>query len=334
MEDRAKRADFIAAHPTYDKTLWIFSQRNPVRRFFQTIVPPSNGDRIYGTPPTLLGQASFQLIILIAVIGGIVVAGIANPVYRLAFEKSSDQRFPWYDLAEAVFGLILFVEFIIKIIADGFVFTPNAYIYSIWNIIDFIVMISLVVNLTVTLIVTGEPSRLVRSLKAVRAIRLITLFGWMRSTFDSVVFAGGQRILQAAVLAMLYMIPYAVWGLNIFAGLFYTCNDTSGFVTSKAGCVNEYISTPLDGQNLGFLAPRSWSNPDSGTQWSFDGFQSSLLILFEIVSLEGWINVMSAAMSIVAQDQQPEQDISQFNAIFFLAYNLLGAVVILTLFVR
>jgi hypothetical protein len=40
------------------------------------------------------------------------------------------------------------------------------------------------------------------------------------------------------MLAMLYMIPYAVWGLNIFAGLTKSCND--GGVSGRSDCVNEY----------------------------------------------------------------------------------------------
>lgn len=332
-EELAEKSEFILAHPTYDRTLWVFSQKNPVRQFCQTLVAPSNGDRIFGTPPTFLGQASFQLLVFLAVLGGIIVAAIANPVYRRDYVfRNDDPRFPWYDVAEATFGLALLVEFIIKVVADGFIFTPNAYVYSIWNIIDFLILISLLVNLSVTLIAAGSISRLARSLKALRALRLITLFGWMRTTFHSIIFAGAARILDAAVLAMLYMIPYAVWGLNIFNGRFFACNDGSS--AGKADCVNEFISTPLDGQNLGFLAPRSWQNPKSGTQWSFDTFAHSLLILFEIVSEEGWINVLSAAMAITGLDTQPSQDATQANSIFFVVYNLLGGVVILTLFVR
>ena len=129
------------------------------------------------------------------------------------------------------------------------------------------------------------------------------------------------------------MIPYAVWGLNIFAGLSFSCNDSNA--ADKAGCRNEYIANVASlGNEFGFLAPRVWDNPSTSTRWSFDNFGSSLLILFEIVSLEGWVDVMSAAIDITRKDQQPSLNAAQWNAIFFLVYNLLGAVVILTLFVR
>lgn len=137
--------------------------------------------------------------------------------------------------------------------------------------------------------------------------------------------------MDAALLAILYMIPYAVWGLNIFAGLMNQCNDTD--VANISECTNEYTNTVV-GDSFGFLVPRVWDNPQPSTTFSFDSFRASLLILFEIVSLEGWIDVMAIAVSITGQDQQPQQNVSQGNAIFFLVYNLLGGVVILTLFIR
>lgn len=334
-ERRAQKADFIRDHPTYDKTFWIFSQKNPLRRACQKLVAPSNGERIFGTPPSPIAHPIFQLVLLLTVISGIIVEWIATPIYRRNYYMENGLiRGSWFDIAETSFGLTLSIEFLIKIIADGFVFTPNAYIRSIWNVLDFLIMVGLVVNLSTGLIFIGGLSRLTRSLKALRALRLITLIDKMRSTFESLIISGAARIFDAALLAILYMIPYAVWGTNIFAGLMNTCNDgeTSGIDT----CVNEYSNSALgdDAGSFPFLVPRVWDNPAPSTIFSFDSFRASLLILFEIVSLEGWIDVMAAAASITGRGQQPQQNVSQANAIFFLIYNLMGGVVILTLFIR
>ncbi|KAF8337378.1 Ion transport protein-domain-containing protein [Cantharellus anzutake] len=332
-EERAMKEEFIAQHPTYDKTFWVFSQRHLLRRACQRMVAPKNGDRIYGMPPDFWAQLCFQLFLLAAVLGGIVVSSVANPIYQEHYVSNHPQvRFPWYTIAQAAFALVLVIEFAVKIIADGFMFTPNAYIFDIWNIVDFLILGAILGGTVPTLISPGSVGRFGRALRAFPALRLITIFGFMRSTFHSVIFAGARRILSAAVLAMLYMIPYAVWGLNIFSSLMFSCNDSG---SDKSLCVGEYTSNPLDNtnNNLGFLAPRAWLNPQTSTRWSFDNFRSSLLILFEIVSLEGWIDVLTAAMKIRGRDKEPMQDASQVNAIFFVAYNLMGGVVILTLFV-
>ncbi|KAF5368727.1 hypothetical protein D9757_010428 [Collybiopsis confluens] len=330
-ERRAQKADFIRDHPSYDKTFWIFSQNNPIRRMCQRVVQPAHGERIFGVPVSPVAHPIFQIIIFLTVIGGIVTEIIATPVYRRNYYTTNGRiRGAWFDLAEATFGFVLLIEFLIKIVADGLLFTPNAYIRRIWNIIDFVILTGILVNVTTGLIFIGGLSRFTRSLKALRALRLITLFERMRNSFQSLIISGASRIFDAALLAILYMIPYAVWGLNIFAGKMNKCNDDD--VTATSGCNNEYVNTYIN-DAFGYPVPRVWDNPAPSTKFSFDNFGSSLLILFEIVSLEGWIDVMQAAADVVGFDMQPQTNASQWNALFFLVYNLLGGVVILTLFV-
>ncbi|KAJ3847312.1 Ion transport protein-domain-containing protein [Lentinula lateritia] len=331
FERRAQKADFIRDHPTYDKTFWIFSQKDPIRRFCQRVVQPAHGERIFGVPTSHVAHPIFQVIIFLAVIGGIVTEIIATPVYRRNYYATNGRiRGAWFDLTEATFGFVLLLEFIIKIIADGFLFTPNAYIRSIWNVIDFVILSGILVNVTTGLIFIGGLSRFTRSLKALRALRLITLFDRMRNSFQSLIISGASRIFDAALLAILYMVPYAVWGLNIFAGKLNTCNDSNA--AGMDDCTNEYVNSYIN-DAFGYPVPRVWDNPAPSTKFSFDNFGSSLLILFEIVSLEGWVDVMQAAASAVGDGLQPQTNASQWNALFFLIYNLLGGVVILTLFV-
>ncbi|KAJ4481205.1 Ion transport protein-domain-containing protein [Lentinula aciculospora] len=331
FERRAQKADFIRDHPTYDKTFWIFSQKDPIRRFCQRLVQPAHGERIFGVPTSHVAHPIFQVVIFLAVIGGIVTEIIATPVYRRNYYATNGRiRGAWFDLTEASFGFVLVLEFIIKIIADGLFFTPNAYIRSIWNGIDFVILSGILVNVTTGFIFIGGLSRFTRSLKALRALRLITLFDRMRNSFQSLIISGASRIFDAALLAILYMIPYAVWGLNIFAGKLNTCNDSNA--SGMDDCTDEYINTYVN-DAFGYPVPRVWDNPAPSTKFSFDNFGDSLLILFEIVSLEGWIDVMQAAASAVGDGLQPQTNASQWNALFFLIYNLLGGVVILTLFV-
>ncbi|KAF9265047.1 hypothetical protein L218DRAFT_899321 [Marasmius fiardii PR-910] len=331
FEKRAQKADFIRNHPTYDKTFWLLSQKNRLRSLCQKVVQPANGPRIFGTPHSHIAHPVFQILIFFAVVGGIVTEIIATPMYRRSYFATYGRRVAWFDYAEFAFGLTLFVEFLIKIIADGFMFTPNAYIKSVWNCIDLAILVGLTVNVSTGLLVAGGLSRLTRSLKALRVLRLITLFDRMRNSFQFLIISGASRILDAAILAILYMIPYAVWGLNIFAGTMNSCND--GNVEASSACVGEFISTPVVDGKFGFLTPRVWDIPAPSTKFSFDDFSSSLLILFEIVSLEGWIDVMGIAMSVVGKGQQPQTNVSQGNAIFFLVFHLIGGVVILTLFI-
>ncbi|KAM0754891.1 hypothetical protein T439DRAFT_283840 [Meredithblackwellia eburnea MCA 4105] len=334
-ERRAQQADFITAHPSYDRSLWIFSQKNPLRRFCQRLVEPAyGGERIKGRPAVKSEKLIFQGLLLAAIIGSIAIAGIATPLYRRNYFLENGQvRWTWFNVTEISLGLVFILEFLIKVIADGFIFAPNAYLLSIWNALDFFVLVTLVVNVVTALVSPDGISRFSRALKALRALRLIGLSPQIRNTFYNVLIVGAGRILDASILAVLYIIPFAVWGLNIFCGALYSCNDSS--VNNKAECAGEFFAnaTFIDSTvttDWSYLTPRVWANP---TVWTFDNFRGSLLILFEIISLEGWINVMESVMTINGIDQQPQPNSQQFNALFFVAYNLIGAVFILTLFV-
>ncbi|KAI6152729.1 Ion transport protein-domain-containing protein [Pisolithus thermaeus] len=331
QERRARKADFIKDHPTYDKTFWLFSQRNGLRRLCQKIVRPAGGERIFGTAPDMVAHTIFQLLVFLTIIGGITMEIIAPPIYRRNYYLQYGlRRLAWFNIAEAAFGFALFLEFLIKLVADGFFFTPNAYARSIWNVIDSVILMGLLANIGLTWGLVGTANRFVHALKALRALRLITLIDQMRSTFEDLIISGVIGILDAALLAILYLIPFSVWGTNIFAGLMNECNDTS--VQGIGDCTGEYVNT-IYGNSFGFLVPRAWNNPSPSTTFSFDNFRASMLILFEIISLEGWIDVMSVAMSITGAGQQPQTNASQAYAIFFVIYNLLGGIIILTLFV-
>ncbi|KAF9647780.1 hypothetical protein BDM02DRAFT_3187683 [Thelephora ganbajun] len=332
-ERRAQKADFIRNHPSYDKTFWVFSQKNIVRQWCQKVVEPACGERIFGQPHSRLVHPIFQLLILCAIIAGIVVESIATPVYRRNYyTRMGLIRGSWFDIAEASLGLVLILEFLIKITADGLSFTPNAYLRSPWNVFDLFVLVGLTINIVTGLVFVGGLSRLTRSLKALRVLRLITLVGKMRATFQSLIVSGALRIFDAAVLAVLYIIPFAVWGLNIFAGRMNICNDTT--VGGLSDCVGEFPNSAIGSSPaFPFPVPRVWSNPSPSTTFSFDSFRASLLILFEIISFQGWSDVMGAATSITQLDQQPQTSAAEFNSLFFISYILLGGIIIFTIFV-
>ncbi|CED84829.1 high-affinity cell membrane calcium channel [Phaffia rhodozyma] len=332
-EKRAYQVEFIAAYPGFDVSLWLFSQSNPIRQFCQSMVPPADGDRLFGRSARPSRTFALKIVMILTVVSGIVVAAVATPIYRRVYYTTHiADRQSWFDLTEIALAWVFILEFMIKVIADGFMFCPNAYLRSTWNCIDFVILICLLANTTTSLMTYGGLSRFTRALKAVRSLRLITLSVRAREILYSVVFAGGGKIIDASMLVLLYMVPYAVWGVNCFSGLLYSCNDSS--ISSRGECIGEYLATPVDGVGSGFLTPRIWTNPTvDASVWSFDDFQKSILILFEIVSLEGWTDVMASVMNITKINQQPNINASQWNALFFLFYNLFGAVIILTLFV-
>lgn len=141
-EERQKTvAQYIEEHPSYDRTLFLFSQRSPARKFCQALVEPAYGsERINGRPPIKLWQRAFQLVMLAVILASVAVAGAATPMYRRDYYlEHGEVRLTWFNIVEVSTGFLFAVEFLVKVTADGFLYAPNAYVLSVWNCIDFFV---------------------------------------------------------------------------------------------------------------------------------------------------------------------------------------------------
>ncbi|KAI0292253.1 hypothetical protein BC826DRAFT_444698 [Russula brevipes] len=262
-------------HPMYDKMLKILSQENPLQRFFQPLIRPAGGERINGWLPSTIAHTIFQLGLLT------VIASIATPLYHQTTMRRMGSC--------ADLGLIL----------------PSLRLgsRSCWNSssrssqMGFCLLRMRWYGVSRILVFIGGLSRLTQSLKALRVLKLIALAEKMCSTFESLILSGITHILDVAMLTMLYVIPYAVWGLNIFSGLTKSCND--GGASGRSDCVNEYeanvVTNPTSDPAFTYPVPHVWANPSPSTTFSFDSFRASL-ILFEIVSFKGWIDVMGSVV--------------------------------------
>ncbi|KAF3910270.1 hypothetical protein ABW21_db0205254 [Orbilia brochopaga] len=325
--DRIRKAqrEYLVRHPGYNVSLFIFGPKNPIRRMCQRIVGPSRGtDRFDGVSPFIPVWLGFSALIYTSIIVMVILACITTPLYQKDyFERHGYTTRSWFVFADIGFASLFTLEAVIKIIADGLYWTPNAYLRNFWGVIDSLVLITLWISVGTSFADQGEIARAVGAFKALRALRLLNVSDSARETFHSMLF-GARKLISASFVSLSLLIPFAIYGVNLFAGKMVSCND--GSVAQLDDCVFEYASSPF---NWNMLAPRVAQNP----WYDFDNFGDSLFILFQIVSQEGWTDVLWQAMSITGLNMQPVQGVSQYNAIFFLAFNLLGAVFVLTLFV-
>ncbi|KAI4146325.1 MAG: hypothetical protein L6R39_003483 [Caloplaca ligustica] len=327
--EQRKRAQrqFLQKHPTYNTSLFLFKPTSPIRRFCQRIVGPGRGTHRYDgvdvNKPVWYGFSAF---IYAAIVAMVILACISTPLYQRDYfirkgGYSSRNWFVWTDMS---FAVIFSLEALIKVIADGFFWTPNAYFRGSWGFIDGLVLVTLWINVVTSLYKDGAVSRAVGAFKALRALRLLNVSDSARDTFHSVIVLGGWKVLSAAFVSLSLLVPFAIYGVNLFNGQFEACNDST--VNTLAECVGEYNNTPF---NWNVMSPRQVANP----YFKFDDFPSALSILFQIVSQEGWTDVMWTAMMTSGRGNQPKPFRSQGNAVFFIIFNLLGAVFVLTLFV-
>ncbi|KAI9734913.1 MAG: calcium channel protein [Cirrosporium novae-zelandiae] len=330
-EQRKKaQRQYLQRHPNYNVSLYIFRPTNPIRRFCQRIVGPGRGTlRIEGVDPIKPIWYAFSAFIYAAIVCMVILACITTPLYQRDYFKTHGDVFTpnnWFTWADFGFAIVFTTEAIIKVIADGFFWTPNAYFRGSWGFIDGLVLITLWINVITALYKDGGVSRAVGAFKALRAIRLLNVSDSARDTFHSVIILGGWKVLSAAFVSISLLFPFAIYGVNLFNGRLMQCNDGDYPEGHVSNCVGEYNNSIYDPWDV--LSPRQVANP----YYSFDDFASSLFILFQIVSQEGWVDVMVSGTQAVGKYMQPQDFANQGNAIFFIVFNLLGAVFVLTLF--
>lgn len=319
-----QQREYLDKNPNYNRSLNLFRPDHPLRVLCQSIVAPSHGIRLEGTNPRPMVWYLFSIAMLLSTVGLVTIAVIVTPIYYKSLIETQP-RVNWVILTDAMFVGIFTLESIIKIIADGFYFTPNAYLRSVWGIIDFTVLITLWVNLIQQVTNQSKASRLIRAFKALRALRLLSFSRKAQELFHNVIIVGIWKLFTAAIVAFGLLFPFSVWGLNIFRGRLFFCND-GNYSGDLSNCVGEYLNTPF---NWPILSPKGVFT----SYFDFDNFGHSLLILFEIISLEGWTDVLSSVINISGPFNQPEYYGNAFNGVFVMFYNLIGTIFIITLFV-
>ncbi|KAJ4272391.1 calcium channel protein [Fusarium torreyae] len=330
MTRRRAQREYLAKYPNYNNSLYIFTPDNSLRRLCQRVVGPSRGiERIDGVVPDTLLWYSFTIFIYASIVAMVVLACVTTPLYQKEYQEQHDFSFRnWYIWTDMAFAIVFTVEAGIKIIADGLMWTPNAYLRSSWGFMDSVVLITLWINVVTLLINDGAISRAIGAFKALRALRLLNVSNSARNTFHDLIIVGWWKILGAAFVSLSLLIPFAIYGLNLFNGLLVSCNDGGDGISTMDNCYGEFESTPFS-DDWPMLAPRVAANPF----FNFDDFGASLFILYQIVSQEGWTDVSFAVQAITGLGKQPDDLASQGNAVFVVVFNLMATVFVLTLFI-
>lgn len=309
-------------HPQIDRSLFVFTNYNPIRRICQMIVSPSNLQRTEGRQPAPKLMYACNVFMFLASVAVVILTCYETPLYRRSISPVLTANI-WSSYADVVFMVIFSVEFSIKIIADGFLFGPRAYVKSTWNNLDFIVLISFWV--TVLSVINNNYSLLVTfgALKAFRAFRLLTITKESQLVFHFAIISGAYKILSAALVSLSLLIPFALWGLNIFSMELSYCADG---VSNISNCTLEYTNTVFKWE---VYSPNYVETP----YLYFDSFGTSIRSLFEILSLEGWVDLLSNVMNITTYGEQPQIFNSVGNGVFVIIFIFCSTVFIINLFI-
>lgn len=103
-DPRIAQARLMNTHPSYEKSLWLFSSRNTFRRFCQSIVPPSYGERLFGRTVSRSRHTVYQIVMFMSTACDQRVEGVAQHTRQVdeaqraeGFERSREATHTAYD---------------------------------------------------------------------------------------------------------------------------------------------------------------------------------------------------------------------------------------------
>ncbi|CAL9733466.1 calcium-channel protein Cch1p [Monosporozyma servazzii] len=325
---------FLKKHPTFNYSYFLFSPKHKFRLFCQRLVPPSvgkrtDGVRFYDDETDMYSQKKFfykverdifVVVYAILTILLVVISCLVTPLYRT---QHNIGIWDWPLYIDCAFISMFSIELIVKTVADGLVYSPNAYLRNPWNAIDYIVLQCMWIYLITFLKNDGYVSRVFKGLSALRALRCLTISNTARQTFNMVIFQGSRKIFEASMVSLSLLFPFTIWGIGLFRNRLGTCND-SGLGVDR--CFNEYTDEVFQ---WNVMKPRVYSQP----YLYFDTFASAFKTLYEIVSLEGWVDLLTNLMNSTGSGTVPSVWSNKASAIFLILFNFLSMVFILNLFV-
>ncbi|KFD52387.1 hypothetical protein M513_06768 [Trichuris suis] len=220
---------------------------------------------------------------------------IALAVYQPYPAHDSDRKNAVLEQVEYIFIIVFTIECIMKVIANGFLFHPGAYLRNGWNLLDFlIVVIGLVSTALSTLNIHGFDVKALRAFRVLRPLRLVSGVPSLQVVLNSILRAM-VPLFHIALLVLFVIIIYAIIGLELFCGkLHKACVDftTGDLVADPSPCGESETSFHCDrSKNLICTENHTWPGPNDGIT-NFDNFGLAMLTVFQCISLEGWTDVM------------------------------------------
>lgn len=220
-----------------------------------------------------------------------------------------------------VFTVIFTGEMMMKVIANGCFIGQAAYFKDGWNILDGILVVISLINVSFELLATGDSPkifgviRVLRLLRALRPLRVINRAPGVKLVVMTLI-SSLKPIGNIVLICCTFFIIFGILGVQLFKGMMYHCiGPEVGNVTTKVDCLE-------DNRN-------KWVNH----RYNFDNLGQALMSLFVLSSKDGWVSIMYQGIDAVGVDIQPIENFNEWRMIYFISFLLLVGFFVLNMFV-
>ncbi|GAB1294812.1 Sodium channel protein [Apodemus speciosus] len=246
----------------------------------------------------------------------------------LAFEDNYLEEKPRVksvlEYTDRVFTFIFVFEMLLKWVAYGF----KKYFTNAWCWLDF-----LIVNISLTSLIAKmleysdvASIKALRTLRALRPLRALSRFEGMRVVVDALVGAI-PSIMNVLLVCLIFWLIFSIMGVNLFAGKFSRCVDTSNNPFSVVNLT--IVTNQSDCHNQNSTGHFFWVN----VKVNFDNVAMGYLALLQVATFKGWMDIMYAAVDSGEINSQPNWESNLYMYIYFVVFIIFGGFFTLNLFV-
>ncbi|XP_068423425.1 voltage-dependent T-type calcium channel subunit alpha-1I-like [Clinocottus analis] len=267
------------------------------------VLSPRNRFRIFCQ--RVISYKKFDYTVLLFILLNCVTIAMERPGIH---PESKEQLF--LKVSNHVFTAVFLVEMLFKVLALGFLFGSESYCRSAWNLVDGSLVVLSFVNLFVSLASLGQNNMLLivkvlRLIRTLRTLRLVKRTPKLKLAVEALI-ASIKPIGNIALICCTLIFIYAILGVQLFKGRFYTCvGEHVEHVTNKTDCL---------------LADYHWERKF----FNFDSMSQALMTLFVMYSLDEWVNIMHDGLDAVGVDKQPVINHNEWMLLFFISFMVLS----------
>ncbi|XP_051274303.1 sodium channel protein type 4 subunit alpha A isoform X2 [Dicentrarchus labrax] len=227
------------------------------------------------------------------------------------------------EYADKVFTYIFIIEMLLKWVAYGF----KTYFTNAWCWLDFFIVDISLISLCANWMGYSElgPIKSLRTLRALRPLRALSRFEGMRVVVNALVGAI-PSIFNVLLVCLIFWLIFSIMGVNLFAGKFYRCINTTTeelFPMSEVNNRSDCMAIKEATQEA------RWVN----VKVNYDNVGKGYLSLLQIATFKGWMDIMYAAVDSREVEEQPSYEINLYMYIYFVIFIIFGSFFTLNLFI-
>uniref|UniRef100_A0A8C7FQA2 Sodium channel protein n=1 Tax=Oncorhynchus kisutch TaxID=8019 RepID=A0A8C7FQA2_ONCKI len=227
------------------------------------------------------------------------------------------------EYADQVFTYVFIIEMLLKWVAYGF----QAYFTNAWCWLDFLIVNVSMIGLTANILGYAELGSIksLRKLRALRPLRALSRFEGMKVVVNALVGAI-PSLVNVLLVCVTFWLIFSIIGVNLFAGKYYYCFNTTSEEMFSADIVNNRSECV---QLIEGNADVRWMN----SKINFDNVAIGYLSLLQVATFKGWLGILYGAVDSRMVGEQPMYEDNVYMSIYFVMFIIFGTFVMLNLFI-